>query len=173
MTHIARKAAFLTTLLLLTPALPALAQQMIYSDEHSESCLQAGQSQQEREACIGVSANACMEDTEGGFSTAGMVSCLSLELDYWDRRLNAAYRDLMRREKADDAEFGAGQNGVPSKAKALRAMQRAWIPYRDASCAYARAQWGGGTGGGPAELSCLLQMTGEQALRLENPSGQN
>jgi len=147
------------------------AQDLLYSDEHTASCLEAGEYPDARKACIGVSANACMEDSPGGFTTVGMAGCLSLELDYWDRRLNASYRDLMRRERRDDAEMAG--TGAPSRAQALRAMQRAWIPFRDASCAYARAQWGGGTGGGPAELGCLLQMTAEQTLALEDPAGGN
>ena len=46
-------------------------------------------------------------------------------------------------------------------------MQRAWIGWRDATCDYERAQWGGGTGGGPATVACLMRLTGEQALYLE------
>jgi uncharacterized protein YecT (DUF1311 family) len=46
-------------------------------------------------------------------------------------------------------------------------MQRAWIGYRDAACDYERAQWGGGSGGGPATAGCLMRLTGEQALALE------
>jgi uncharacterized protein YecT (DUF1311 family) len=98
-------------------------------------------------ACIGLSAGDCMETTAMGSTTVGMGFCLDRELTLWDGRLNAAYRDLM--------------------AAALRAMQRGWIAFRDARCDYERAQWGGGTGGGPATLACLMQMTGEQALYLE------
>ena len=46
-------------------------------------------------------------------------------------------------------------------------MQRAWIEYRDATCAYEAAQWGGGTGAGPAFAGCLMRLTAEQALYLE------
>ena len=52
-------------------------------------------------------------------------------------------------------------------AVALRAMQRAWIGFRDATCDYERSLWGGGTGGGPATAACLMRMTGEQTLYLE------
>jgi uncharacterized protein YecT (DUF1311 family) len=60
----------------------------------------------------------------------------------------------------------------PEHAQALRDMQRAWIGFRDATCAFERAYWGGGTGGGGtggglAQVSCLMQMTGEQALYLK------
>ncbi|MFT5363966.1 MAG: hypothetical protein ACI9VX_001592 [Dinoroseobacter sp.] len=46
-------------------------------------------------------------------------------------------------------------------------MQRAWIEYRDATCSYEAAQWGGGTGAGPAFAGCLTRLTAEQALYLE------
>ena len=46
-------------------------------------------------------------------------------------------------------------------------MQRAWIAYRDAACAYEASQWGGGTGAGPAATGCMMTLTGRQALALE------
>jgi uncharacterized protein YecT (DUF1311 family) len=46
-------------------------------------------------------------------------------------------------------------------------MQRAWIGYRDAACAYEESQWGGGTGGGPASVDCAMRLTARQALALE------
>jgi uncharacterized protein YecT (DUF1311 family) len=49
----------------------------------------------------------------------------------------------------------------------LKAMQRAWIAYRDAACRHEQAQWMGGTGGGPARMSCHAHETAQQALRLE------
>lgn len=145
----------------------ALAQDLTYSNDHTENCLAAGSSMPEHEACIGTSANACMEDTPGGYSTAGMVGCLSLELDWWDARLNRVYGNRMAAAKVADREMGAGENNVPSMADALKAMQRAWIPYRDATCDYERSFWGGGTGGGPAALACLLHLTAKQAMYIE------
>lgn len=140
---------------------------LVYSDDHTVSCLEAGTHMAEFEACIGVSANACMEDTPGGFSTYGMGGCLSRELDYWDGRLNQVYKEQRARAKQIDIDMGAG-DGVPSQAIALRDMQRAWITFRDATCDYERSHWGGGTGGGPAALSCHLTMTAKQVFYLEH-----
>ncbi len=145
----------------------ALAQELTFNPMLTHSCLEDATTPAERVACIGVSANACMEETEGGYSTVGMGGCIDRELAWWDDRLNSSYRDLRAREKADDAEFGAGENGIPAKAPALKAMQRAWITWRDATCDYERSQWGGGTGGGPATLGCLMRLTAEQTLYLE------
>ena len=108
-----------------------------------------------------------MESHPSGYTTVGMGYCLDRELSYWDGRLNAAYAQVMAKDKAVDAEMTALGSAAPSLSESLRAMQRAWIPFRDASCDYERAQWGGGTGGGPATLSCLMYMTARQALLLE------
>lgn len=159
--------SFATAAYLLAGSTPALAQDLTYSNDHTKNCLAAGSSMLEHEACIGASADACMEDTPGGYSTAGMVGCLSLELDWWDARLNRVYGARMAAAKAMDREMGAGENGVPPMADALKAMQRAWIPYRDATCDYERSFWGGGTGGGPAALGCLLHLTAKQAMYIE------
>ncbi|MFQ5438422.1 MAG: lysozyme inhibitor LprI family protein [Paracoccaceae bacterium] len=147
----------------------AFAQDLVYSDTHTASCLDVGTNAQEKSACIGVSANACMEDTEGGFSTVGIGGCLLRELDYWDASLNANYRALMAEMKKQDADnAGYGVTGVQKMADALRAMQRAWIAFRDTSCDFERAKFSNGTGAGPAQLGCLMQMTAERALFLQS-----
>lgn len=140
---------------------PAFAQDgLVFSPVATETCLmQIGGDQ-----CIGLSANLCMEVSEGGISTYGMGGCLSMEADYWDARLNAAYQTRLQYAKENDADL----NLVQSQAEALRDMQRAWIAYRDARCGYEYSLWQGGTGGGPASVACFMQLTGEQALYLES-----
>lgn len=134
----------------------------------SESCLAGMSDMQSPRSCIGASANHCMETTEGGWSTRGMSMCLDQELQYWDTRLNAAYGKVRAMRKATDKEMRDIGSAAPSQADALLAMQRAWITYRDATCDYERSHWGGGTGGGPATVSCHMYMTAEQALFLES-----
>lgn len=152
---------------LLALALPAAAQELSFDIRHTRACLdRAGADAEGQRACVGTSANRCMDATPMGSTTVGMGGCIDRELQWWDARLNAAYQRLMARERADDAQF-QGMASVPPKAPALRDMQRAWIPFRDATCAYERSWWGGGTGGGPATLGCLLRMTAEQTLYLE------
>ena len=96
-----------------------------------------------------------------------MGGCLSREADFWDARLNQVYDGLMRAEQAFDAENAAAGLAVAKAADALQGMQRAWIAFRDAACAYEASQWGGGTGAGPATAECLMRTTAEQSLRLE------
>lgn len=140
-------------------ATPAVAQDIEFSTDATENCLE-----NDGADCIGRSADACMEATDGGTSTAGMGACLEKELEWWDGRLNAAYGKAM--EVARSADEAEGERSL-TQADALRDMQRAWITFRDAKCDWETVQWGGGTGAGPARLSCLMHTTGEQSLVLE------
>lgn len=148
--------------LALVLAAPAAAEAEAFTPAATEACLAAA-ADGARDACLGAAAEACMAG-EGGSTTVGMTMCLDGEARWWDARLNAAYRAVMAAETAADAE---GFAGAPSAATALRDAQRAWIAWRDAACAYARAQWGGGTGAGPAGVQCVLALTGARALELE------
>ena len=145
----------------------AQAQDLRFDIVDTLACLDRAEGPHAAAGCVGAAAEACIGATDLGGTTVGMGGCIDLELSYWDDRLNAAYRALRAKERAEDAEM-AGMPGAASQADALRAMQRAWIPFRDATCDYERAQWGGGTGGGPAALGCLMRLTGQQALYLES-----
>lgn len=121
--------------------------------------------------CIGRAAGACMR-APGGDTTLGMMACLDGELGYWDARLNAAYAERIAAAQALDVEMRTLGSAAPSVEESLRAMQRTWGLFRDASCLYEQAQWMGGTGGGPATLACNMQETARQALKLEGWWGQ-
>ncbi|WP_372993714.1 lysozyme inhibitor LprI family protein [Sulfitobacter sp.] len=157
-----RLAAVLTLL-----AAPVLAQDLQYTDRGTQSCLEQAESYGAKIDCAGASAGQCMEDTPGGHSTVGMGGCLDRELAYWDGLLNSHYKVAMAQAKNLDAERPASMKGLPGAAAALREMQRAWIPFRDKACAYEASLWSGGTGQGPAALSCLMQQTAKQTLTLE------
>lgn len=152
---------------------PALAQDLVFDPSGTISCLATMVEDQDPTSCVGTSANACMEATPGGGSTVGMGGCLEKERLYWDGRLNAAYSKVRTTAKAIDAEMQDLGSSAPSQGEALVKMQRAWIAYRDATCDYERSLWGGGTGGGPATVSCHMYLTAEQALYLEAQEGIN
>ena len=144
---------------------PVQAQDLRYSIIATADCLtNSGSALNARRACVGISANRCMAATPDGSTTYGMGACLDQELQFWDARLNSTYKVIRNKTRARDA---GKLTQEPSTEIALRAAQRAWIAWRDATCDFERAQWGGGTGGGPATLACHLRLTGEQALYLE------
>jgi len=145
----------------------AQADGLQYSNNEVIFCLNVSDMPDEKLSCIGKSAEACVNATPAGGSTIGMGGCLSRELEFWDARLNRIYRQVRALEKQRDRENAGSDLYLPSSEVALRDMQREWIPYRDARCAYEHTQWGGGTGGGPAVLACLMDVTAEQTLFLE------
>ena len=156
----------LAALLVLTAGQAAAADDIVFDIAPTAACLAAGQGAEKR-SCIGISAARCMEATPLGGSTYGMGACLDRELTWWDEALNAAYQAALVKARANDDEMRRMGSAAPSQAEALRAMQRAWIPFRDAKCDFERSLWMGGTGGGPSTLSCLLQTTAEQTLLLQ------
>lgn len=96
----------------------------------------------------------CMD---GANTTADMVSCNVKEAKVQDTRLNKAYKTAL-----------AAQKGA--RKQQLQDVQRLWIKYRDANCAFAGSVTGGtidqvnGTG-------CMLDMTQTRAQELENLVG--
>ena len=105
--------------------------------------------------------------TPDGDTTVGMMVCLDDELGYWNARLTAAFAERLAVAEAQDAELRTLGSAAASIEESLRAMQQAWLSFRDASCLYEQAQWMGGTGGGPATLACHLHATARHALKLE------
>ncbi|MBF9034218.1 DUF1311 domain-containing protein [Rhodobacterales bacterium HKCCE2091] len=161
-----KAAAFVLAIL---AAAPALAQDLAFSEAATEACLADGA--EPRESCPGRSAGACIEDTEGGYSTVSMGACIWAEYQYWDDRLNASYQELVARSEDADAENAASGLAIASQEQALREMQRAWIVFRDTACDFERSLWGGGTGAGPAGADCLMQETARQVFRLDDALG--
>ena len=148
--------------ILASPATPLAAQDLTFNTEITASCVAHAPDLAGQMACVGASANACMEDTPGGSSTVAMSGCLDRELQYWDDKLNEHYASALRRARDADEYV----DGTPS-ATALREMQRAWIVFRDKACTYEASLWQGGTGRGPAAINCLMHQTARQALSLD------
>lgn len=147
-------------------AIPALADDTPadYDPLILTSCIES-LSAEARATCIGAASRRCFYGP-GGASTAGTALCLDAELRQWDAMLNEAYQRLSALDAAADEDMGDNLPLVPRLAPSLQQMQRAWIAFRDASCTYEAAQWGGGSGAGPATAQCLMEMTARQALAL-------
>lgn len=148
--------------------LSAEAQDVRYSDQPLEACLQAATTAREDQGCIGLASQACQNANDLGGTTVGMVACGGREAEFWDRKLNEIYGTLVKKAEANDREMKEIGATVPLILPALRDMQRAWITYRDRTCDYEYSQWGGGTGGGPAIVACQSRMTALQYIYLKH-----
>lgn len=95
--------------------------------------------------------SACMDKSEG--VTFAMVDCINEELTIQDARLNSAYKKL-------------GAKLTPERKIQLRDVQRIWIRYRDANCAF-HADPEGGSLARIAGNHCFLQETTLRAQELE------
>ena len=84
------------------------------------------------------------------------LNCLDAEAQAWDAELAQVYEAL----KAIERSRG------PGRADALLRIERDWIAFRDARCAYDKATNGHGTGGILAEPRCLLNETARQVILL-------
>lgn len=93
----------------------------------------------------------CMDRSEG--VTYAMLDCIAEELKTQDARLNGAYQTLRTQLSAE-------------RKKVLQAVQRLWIQYRDANCAFYNDP-DGGTLQRVLANNCMLQETAERAQELE------
>ena len=96
----------------------------------------------------------CMDTAN---TTVDMVSCNAKEAKVQDKRLNTAYKTAL-----------AAQDGA--RKQQLQDVQRLWIKYRDANCAFA----GSATGGSIDQVNgsgCVLDMTQTRAQELEDLVG--
>lgn len=139
----------------------AMAQELVFDIAPVEACIRAGGG----ESCAGKAAERCIEATPGGYSTIAMSGCTDRERAHWDGWLNIVYQQLYAKLAVQDAQ---APSHAPKQAEALRDMQRAWIAFRDAKCGFEAAQWGGGTGAGPASVNCHLHETARQMLYLQS-----
>jgi len=116
-----------------------------------EDCVKSKSATGMGETCIGIVSGPCL-DKAADPSTAGMVACVARERAVWDDILNETYNRL--RAKLDDKQQ-----------QKLRAMQRAWIAVRDATCGF---YWDfyQGTMASPMSAGCVNKETAERALFL-------
>ena len=96
----------------------------------------------------------CMDSAN---TTVDMVKCNTQQAKVQDKRLNTAYQTAL-----------AAQEGA--RKQQLQDVQRLWIKYRDANCAFA----GRATGGSIDQVNvsvCGLDMTQTRAQELEDLVG--
>ncbi len=110
--------------------------------------------------CVGVVLGACLgaEDAPKSIKPSDLNghprSCAPVEQKIWDELLNRWYAETAKK--------------IPAAAvDKLRAAQRAWIAYRDASCAAVGALHGFPLGD-DNEATCLMEETAHRALEMRD-----
>lgn len=85
-----------------------------------------------------------------------MTRCAGAAFEAADEDLNATYRMAVKVMSQWDGDLPKSERGAEA---ALRAAQRAWLPYRDATCANEAFFYKGGTMEPLVRASCLERMT--------------
>jgi uncharacterized protein YecT (DUF1311 family) len=105
----------------------------------------------ERHCVFNLVATPCTNTREGS-SNLGTADCYRVEWVIWDNLLNENFKDLM----------GALDNQQTAK---LRAMQQAWITYRDTTCNFYMDKIQGSMAI-PMGAACAARETARRALLL-------
>lgn len=138
----------------------AFAQSAPLSMAPAEECFALGG----WEDCIGLSAEACMEEGPGdfGYTVESMVICQRAELDYWAGEYEQLFLQMHELARAEDVP-GEDQANLT---ELLREMRAAWEAWRDARCAYESFDPRGSLGAKRIDVACRLGLTGREVLRL-------
>ena len=150
--------------LLLLLATPAAAEDRFAIDGHLiDRCLAVNADTPMH--CVGRQADACIARNGDGPNMVVAV-CQENEAAHWDDILNRTYAEVMALARARQSQdVGYAPDSLTD---ALRGMQRAWIAYRDATCAHALAVARPfGSAGGPAGADCALRQTARQVFELQ------
>lgn len=94
-----------------------------------------------------------------------LAYCAEQDWNAADARLNAAYKVVVAAMKGMDAGLDANDRGAED---ALRAGQRAWITYRDQTCAAEAWMAHGGSAEPMMIYACRARVTDARAEELEN-----
>ena len=104
--------------------------------------------------CFAQNSNA-LDCKEGGETTAEMKECADKGLEEATKKLNAtygSYRKLLE----------------PKQQKDLKAVQLAWIKYKDLRCDLEYSFFEGGSIAGVAKTSCLASVTKQRLEEFED-----
>jgi uncharacterized protein YecT (DUF1311 family) len=107
----------------------------------------------ERECLFNLVAEPCIKKASDAADNATVVSCYRTEALIWDGLLNDNYRSLLDSLDEDQA------------AKA-RAMQRAWLAYRDTTCQFYDDKIQGSMAT-TMSAACVTRETARRAMLLE------
>lgn len=80
--------------------------------------------------------------------------CADLSAKNADRKLNQVYQQLLKKQGTESATL-------------LVRAQEDWINYRDASCAFSKQQFAGGSAAPMVHSECLARLTKQRTQELE------
>lgn len=121
------------------------------------------------EACEGRAMEACVAAEEGGWTTYGMISCISMENLLWSWAINRETNEMIRRFRAIDADnrriYGEAYSGGAETLAVNRAAWEAWV---EAECALDYARFGAGSHRNVAAGLCGLSLSAARLTRLRS-----
>ena len=94
-----------------------------------------------------------------------LTFCAEQDWNDADAKLNDAYRRAMEVMKAVDANLDTTDRGA---ADSLRAAQRAWVTFRDATCAAEGWSYHGGSAEPMVIYACRARVSDARADELDN-----
>jgi uncharacterized protein YecT (DUF1311 family) len=94
-----------------------------------------------------------------------MTACAEQDWKAADAKLNTAYKQAMGVMKQTDQQLDPGDQGA---ALALRDAQRAWVTFRDATCAAEGWAYHGGSAEPMVIYACRARVTQSRADELNN-----
>ena len=104
--------------------------------------------------CASASAPARAADPCAGTTQMDLNTCAGSAYERADKAMNVAYGRLMK-------QIG------PKARDGLRAAQKAWLPFRDASCALEAMGVAGGSMQPQVQVDCLARVTAARARILD------
>ena len=154
-------------LMLLASTGGAVAQEIPFSADATETCLAGQRDPEGRAACIGRSAAACHQKMTDR-TEEDAAACLNAETEWWRGRMQAAYERVETRAALLDVEFATAiSQGGARMTDDLAAMQAAWKDWSEKRCFFAAVEHRGKPDRTEVASDCVLHATADQALLLE------
>lgn len=169
---------------------PAMVEDtLVFTPEATAECLSISRPI-ERAPCIGLAAQACIEQSLGGDTAPGRIACFTAETAFWESLIAASVdQDAALADMTSAAQAGSGAPAPDSEAVRdeatgdetvrdeghaaegaqgpLDRVQTAWASYRDALCDATAQRRGEGAARATAQAECRLSETARHALWLE------
>lgn len=154
--------------LLIALALPGTAAaQILFSPEPVAACMEKARTAGDRAACIGRAAEACRAATRGA-TEVDAATCLNGETEWWQLRLEEAHARMKTRAALLDVEHARSiSQGAPKLTDDLALFQAAWKDWSERRCFFEAMLLRGRPDRMVKASDCMLRVTAEQALLLD------